>query len=161
MTSDTDKFGENYFENRAEGTLFKGRDLSFVKYPFWDRVIKKHGTEDRLLDVGCAEGALLRWAERHGYETYGIYVSNFALRIARQRLNWSRLLVGDVRWLPFKDNYFNVITCFDVLEHLESPQIALSELNRVLRDDGTFLISVPNISSNGLKWKGAGLVWLP
>ena len=151
------KFGEAYFKDRARcpTAIFKGKDLSFLKYPFWDRVIRKHVREGKLLDIGCAEGRLLKWAEKRGYETYGVDISEFAVRkLSQQKLSQSKLFVADLSSLPFADNYFEIITCFDVLEHLEHPAVGLREISRCLKEQGMFVMSVPNVYSNGLKWKG-------
>ncbi|MBT9150322.1 MAG: putative S-adenosylmethionine-dependent methyltransferase [candidate division WS2 bacterium] len=152
-----DKFGEEYFRKRSRypTAVFKGKDLSFLKYPFWSRMIRKHAHCGKLLDIGCAEGALLKWAERCGYDTYGIDLSQFAInRLSRRTLSRTKLFVANASSLPFVNNYFDIITCFDVLEHLETPQTALTEAHRCLKKGGMFIMSVPNINSRGLKWKG-------
>lgn len=156
--SNNNQYGKKYFEERAQylTAIFKGKDLSFLKYPFWHHIIKRRVPSGRLLDIGCAEGALLKWAERHGYETYGLDISEFAIRqVARRELIETKLLVGDINALPFKNSCFNAITCFDVLEHIKEPLVALRELSRVLKEGGLFVASTPNIASQGLKWKGA------
>ena len=150
-------YSEEFFQERAQfpSALFKGRDLSFLKYPFWDSCIRRRATNGKLLDIGCAEGAFLKWAERRNYETYGLDISEFALgQITGQRVGQTGLLVADVSTLPFTDSCFDIITCFDVLEHIEEPLIALSEINRILKEGGLFMVSTPNISSVGLQWKG-------
>lgn len=155
--SNEDKFGKEYFWKRRQSALavFKGKDLSFLKYPFWARTIKKHVHHGKLLDIGCAEGALLKWAERCGYDTYGIDISQFAIEVLkRQKLGQTKLCIADVGSLPFNDNYFDIVTCFDVLEHLEQPAIGLGEARRCLKRGGIFIMSVPNIDSYGLRWKG-------
>lgn len=152
------KFGQEYFKDRARcpTAVFKGKDLAFLKYPFWDRHIGKHIHSGRLLDIGCAEGAFLKWAEKRGYKTHGIDISEFAIKeLSQQKLSQTKLFVADITSLPFVDNYFYVITCFDVLEHLEYPIIGLREISRCLKEPGLFIMSVPNIYSKGLKWKGA------
>ena len=157
MVTNKDKFGQEYFEDRARypTAIFKGKDLTFLKYPFWHRHIAKHVPGGKLLDIGCAEGTLLKWAERCGYETYGLDISEVAIgQISGKRLGQTKLVVGDIRSLPFKDGYFDLVTAFDVLEHLEEPLIALQEVNRVLKGEGFFIMSTPNIGSQGLKWKG-------
>ncbi|MBC7714915.1 MAG: class I SAM-dependent methyltransferase, partial [Rhizobacter sp.] len=45
--------------------------------------------------------------------------------------------------LPFADNSFDVITCMDVIEHLENPEFVLREINRILKPGGRFLFHVP------------------
>lgn len=51
----------------------------------------------------------------------------------------------DAHHLAFKDNTFTQIYCFEVLEHLEAPVIALGEMGRVLESNGKVLLTIPNI----------------
>lgn len=54
---------------------------------------------------------------------------------------------GDLnKKIPFKDNSFDTVTCFHVLEHLDNPKKALQEIKRVLRKDGLSVFAVPNHS---------------
>lgn len=155
--SNTDKFGQGYFHERRQNpdALFRGKDLSFLKYPFWSRTIRKYARCGKLLDIGCGEGAFLKWAERRGYDTYGIDISRFAINVlSRQKTGRTELLIADVKSLPFVDNCFDVVTCFDVLEHLDQPQVGLEEVSRCLKKGGMFIMSVPNVHSHGLRWKG-------
>lgn len=156
MATDKDKFGKEYFENRARypTAIFKGKDLSFLRYPFWSRHISKYRPQGKLLDIGSAEGALLKWAENSQYDTYGMDVSEFAVKLGRQRAKQAKLVVGDIVSLPFQDGSFDVVTCFEVLEHLLNPLIALKEISRILKENGVFVMSTPNVRSKGLRWKG-------
>ncbi len=52
--------------------------------------------------------------------------------------------VADISRLPFRDDSFDVVSCFEVLEHLDDPAGALGEMARVLRPGGSLLLSVPN-----------------
>lgn len=95
----------------------------------------------RVLDVGSGPGVLL---DRIGasYETSG-----FGVDISRESLKRAKLesIVGiqaslaDGRRLPFADNSFDVALSLDVLEHIEFPREAVSEMVRVIRPGGTFL----------------------
>ena len=157
MSEDRNEFGAEFFRQRAQYStaVFKGKDLSFLKYPLWDRVIRKRIRSGKLLDIGCAEGALLKWAERRGYETYGVDISDFAINeISYRKLSQTQLSVANINSLPFVDNYFDIITCFDVLEHLEDPVIGLWEISRCLSRQGLLVMSTPNINSKGRTWKG-------
>lgn len=149
-----DKFEQSYFEKRQVNHLVHGKDLSWLKYPFWDWLIKKEIHSGRLLDIGCAEGMLLKWAEKRGYQAVGMDISQFAIKKLASKPWGKNLVVGDICSLPFTKNYFDVVTCFDVLEHLPSPEIGISEMCRILKNDGLLFISVPNTSSQGKKWKG-------
>jgi 2-polyprenyl-3-methyl-5-hydroxy-6-metoxy-1,4-benzoquinol methylase len=90
----------------------------------------------KLLDVGCCRGGLRKYL--HGeLEYYGVDVlDNDFNNFIRIDLN-SKLL-------PFKDKQFDAVNCSDVLEHLFHPLEMLKEIKRVLKDDGTVLISLPN-----------------
>lgn len=56
-------------------------------------------------------------------------------------------LAGDAYRLPFKNSFFDIVICGEVLEHLEHPETCLREIKRILKDDGTVLISTPNGSN--------------
>jgi SAM-dependent methyltransferase len=112
------------------------------------RRIVKHVAELRpksFLDAGCGEGfvaARLLQAMPELAVT-GCDVSEEALRVAASSNPQARFVPGSVLELPFPDRSFDVVGCFEVLEHLpgELPRKALSELARVTR--GTVLLSVP------------------
>jgi SAM-dependent methyltransferase len=99
-----------------------------------------------VLDAGCGTGfgtAML--AERRPARLVGVDISPDALARARQLAPAADdLLQGDVRELPFEDSSFDVVVCFEVIEHVERQDDALDELRRVLRDTGCLLISSPN-----------------
>ena len=62
-------------------------------------------------------------------------------------------LIASAEYLPLKSNVFSLIFCSQVLEHLDSPQTALKEINRVLSDKRTARIDVPNeVCTNNIKW---------
>jgi ubiquinone/menaquinone biosynthesis C-methylase UbiE len=94
------------------------------------------------LDAGCGAGfTLARLAARADISrVVGVEPNPHAL--ARARQHGRPCVQGDARALPFAENCFDVITCFDVLQHLDSggDERALRELNRVLRDEGVVVV---------------------
>ncbi len=154
------RFGRSYFIRRTRGSSpLAGRAYAFlvsaVKGPFWRRIIRKRVKAGKLLDIGCAEGYLLRWAESSGYAAFGIDVSDYAIRdLSRKNAPRSTLCVGSVVALPFMEGCFDIVTCFDVLEHLEEPVVALCEIGRCLRYGGILILSTPSLLSWGRKSKG-------
>jgi SAM-dependent methyltransferase len=102
----------------------------------------------RVLDAGCgtAYGSELL-ATAGAAEVVGIDVARDVLGSVRPRVAESvRLDVADVCQLPYDDGAFDLVVCFNVIEHLENPRRALDELARVLAADGLFLVSTPNRS---------------
>jgi SAM-dependent methyltransferase len=80
---------------------------------------------------------------------FGVDISDIAIEKARTRLadipgSKQRLLVLDSQQLPFEDDFFSLVTCFDMLEHLDEGDIQTTwaEIQRVLRPRGTILSSV-------------------
>ena len=58
-----------------------------------------------------------------------------------------RIFAGDIMDAPFAPQSFDVITCFDVLEHVYEPQRVLAQVNNWLKPGGIFYVLVPNIDS--------------
>jgi ubiquinone/menaquinone biosynthesis C-methylase UbiE len=90
----------------------------------------------RILDAGCGTGRMLSWLGRYGGagRTVGVDVSWYALQFCRQRRH--RLLSqASIAQLPFRSDYFDLVTCSDVLQHLphDAEAAALAELQRVLK----------------------------
>lgn len=95
----------------------------------------------RLLDIGTGRGELLKLAIKNGVTAYGIEVSKPRINECIKRgLNVKH---GDAYNIPFPDEYFDYIVISEVLEHLESPSRAMSEIYRVLRLGGVVAITVP------------------
>lgn len=93
----------------------------------------------KILDVGCGGGVNMEFLKRWG-EVAGIDQSEAALSLAKQ---YGEVELGDAAKLPRPDSSFDLITAFDVLEHLTDDTVALKEWGRVLKTGGFVAISVP------------------
>jgi ubiquinone/menaquinone biosynthesis C-methylase UbiE len=100
----------------------------------------------RVLDAGCGLGygaAMMRAAG--AAEVVGIDISEQTIARARHEMpEGVQLQVGDLRSLAFDDSSFDVVTCFEAIEHVEPAERVLDELHRVLGREGVILISSPN-----------------
>ena len=100
----------------------------------------------RVLDAGCgvAYGTAMM-AEAGAAEVVGVDIAKSVLDSARGDMPETvDLRVGDLTALEIEDDRFDVVVCFEVIEHFEDPQVVLDELARVLAPGGTLLISSPN-----------------
>ena len=95
-------------------------------------------------EVGCGTGFVLAGLESHrpdlnltGVEYYPAALPHAAARLAR-----TRLMEGDIGDLPFREE-FDVVGCFDVLEHISDDRLALANLAAALRPGGRLIITVP------------------
>lgn len=151
MSQGKDKFGEQYFESTSNYPRAILKRRIGLQSSFWVRYIKKHKGGGRLLDIGCGKGFFLERAEKF-YETYGVDVSEYAIEQARNRLHSTKLHIGDANRLDFDHDYFDIITCFDLLEHLDNPELAINECYLMLKEGGLFIFRVPNTDSYGASW---------
>ncbi len=100
----------------------------------------------RVLDAGCgtAYGTSLL-AEAGALEVTGVDRAGDVLACAREKMPATVVLAeADVTALPYEDGRFDLIVCFEVIEHLEDPGRALDEFRRVLSPAGVLAISSPN-----------------
>lgn len=116
--------------------------------------IKKLRKGGRLLDVGCAYGTLIKEANDQGFTAEGVDISGFAVKQCRKKnLKASAGVITDVR----KNNYYDVITAFEVVEHERDPLLTLRTAKQLLKPGGLLVVSVPN--SNSWSAKIMGRYW--
>lgn len=97
----------------------------------------------RLLDVACGNGFLLQAAEKRA-TTFGIDLSENAIRNAARAAGNTLFFCASGERLPFPKGFFDFVTCLGSLEHFIDIELALSEINRVLAAGGRANIHVPN-----------------
>jgi len=99
---------------------------------------------NKILDAGCGTGGILQFLEKYG-DVYGIDVSPEAVRFCHQR--GYRIVQGSLtEELPFEESSFDIITAFDVLEHLSDDTGAIKSTYNLLRKGGFFFCTVPAYS---------------
>ena len=106
------------------------------------KLINTESQKGRILDIGAGVGDFLSVCKNDGWETVGIEPSEKAKNIAKSKgvsfvENLSELV----------NNSFDVITMWHVLEHVPDLENQISELKRLIKDDGTIIIAVPNFKS--------------
>lgn len=108
-------------------------------------VLIKYKPSGALLDLGCSSGSFLASLRGQGWELYGVEISADAARKAAA--SGANVYVGDVLTASFAPGSFDVITCFDVLEHLFGPRHVVQRVYEWLKPGGVFYALVPNIDS--------------
>jgi 2-polyprenyl-3-methyl-5-hydroxy-6-metoxy-1,4-benzoquinol methylase len=110
------------------------------------RAIEKRIGRGRLLDVGASCGFFVEQALRSGFDAYGIELSSEAIAMAPEGVR-ERLILGDVNTLDLaRLEPFDVITAFDLIEHVFDPLKFLRELARVAKPGSWVVISTPDVS---------------
>lgn len=137
---------EFYKEKDAHIEPAKERDIFMHRFEKIIKIIEKFKNKGKLLDIGCSYGYFLELAQRHGWESYGVEISDYVSRYCREKLNLN-VFTGVVSEAHYPDQHFDVITMFHTLEHASDPRNYLREINRILKRDGLLVVAVPNIES--------------
>ena len=99
----------------------------------------------RLLDIGCGDGSLATLVKDKYDEVYGVDFSESAVSLAKKK----GVIVSNIDLnhdaLPYENNFFDTVACLDVLEHVIDPLRLLKESFRVLKPEGTIILSTPNL----------------
>jgi len=98
----------------------------------------------RLLDIGTGTGEFLKVASEHGFMAYGIEPSR---RASEQALRFGPVLQAEFETLSFRENFFDVITLWSVLEHVTHPTEFLKKIHNLLKNDGLLALRLPLGSS--------------
>lgn len=139
---------EDVNKNFNPYTTLKDRLLGTMLFIDKEDIVKK-----KILNIGCGFGWFEVRAEKLGAkEIWGIEKSKKDLDVVKKIIKNKRVKfkVGDAINLPFEDNQFDTVVSWEVIEHIpaNTEKLMFSEINRVLKKDGTLYISTP--SSNFL-----------
>jgi 2-polyprenyl-3-methyl-5-hydroxy-6-metoxy-1,4-benzoquinol methylase len=106
------------------------------------------GRSGRLLDMGCGLGFFVKAAEQvPNWEVYGREISPAAARYARETLGLRNVRSGRLEEADRPRHSFDIITMWDVLEHVPDPNPLLRHCQELLREDGICFIRTPNASA--------------
>ncbi len=100
----------------------------------------------RFLDIGCGPGGLVEAAQLHGWTARGLELSRWAVSQGRGR--GLDIIEGTLESAQVSDNAFDIVSLFDVLEHLPDPREYVAEIYRILAPGGVAVVETPNV--NGL-----------
>ncbi|MBI5055303.1 MAG: class I SAM-dependent methyltransferase [Nitrospirae bacterium] len=124
------------------GECFKGYSMDSITIRDFRKVLNRLPDipNGKLLDIGCATGVFLDLARKKGWNTRGVELSKWASGYARENFGLD-VFTGTLEQTYFPDQSFDVVTAWDVLEHLPNPVVFLKEIKRILKKDGTLYIN--------------------
>ena len=97
-----------------------------------------------ILDWGAGDGKLVQLLEKEGFVSFGIDIYS-------RKMNQYSILNTSIEDAPFKNGFFDAITCFHVLEHIDRPIPSLERAFQLLKPGGILVLEVPNIVSIGFQ----------
>lgn len=154
QSSDLDAFIKFHIA-ATNGVHYKHLD-DVQSYPTFDLPVKAAKKENALmLDIGCGWGRWLVAGSKKNYIPIGLDVqpkfAKAALGLMKKENIKGYVVVADLQEIPFKDNVFDLVWSFSVIQHVHRKRLVngLSEINRVLEKDGYAKLEFPNL--NGLR----------
>jgi len=142
-----DKDYAEYLLNKTrEDYNLIAEEFSMTRWDIWSefnifRGYIKDG--DRVLDIGCGNGRLLKLLKDKNIDYIGVDNSEKLINLAKEKYPQNRFLVADSLNLPFPENYFDEVFLIAVLHNVPSKEFRLQilkEAKRVLKQDGILII---------------------
>lgn len=128
-------------------------------YRLRSRVISRYKPQPgRVLDIGCAAGFFVSVMAEMGWDTTGIEISAPMVNYATETLRLPDIRRGDMLSAEIDPASYDVITLWDVIEHLEDPRVHLQRAHEALKDDGILVLETQNVASGfarllGRRWQ--------
>jgi SAM-dependent methyltransferase len=121
-----------------ESRAHAGRAAQFL------RIVRRHSRPGRILDVGCSVGFFLELAQGEGWTGLGVEMSNDTATLARER--GLDVLTGTLEQAGLPPQSFDVLTMWDLVEHVKDPIATVAVAASVLKEDGLLVLSTPNVA---------------
>lgn len=156
-------YGETYFKNDESGEVGYTdyiKDEPNIRKTVNRRFnhIEKFVKPGRLLDIGCAMGFFIDEASKRGWQVEGQDISHFAVEFVRNR-HGHNAYQGDLITLNLPAESYDLITLFDVIEHVPDPKRYVERIAELLKPGGVFELATPDVGSlparlTGKRWIG-------
>ena len=119
-------------------------EVEAQQLPTYEEAIRRVGigSGQAVLDVGCASGTFLGAAAACGAEVHGIDGSEALVQLARRRVPGAHVRLGDMQFLPYEDERFDVVTGFNSFFFAADMVAALREAGRVAKPGAPVVIQV-------------------
>jgi SAM-dependent methyltransferase len=132
-------------EDGVVGRAFWGASAALLQQLFLFH-LPYRGKGQRLLEIGCGSELNLQWAKAHGWDVYGLELSERAVAEAN-RQGFSNVRCANIEDADFPPRFFDAVLMHHTLEHLYSPLTAIRRSHEVLKSKGMLLIGVPKFDS--------------
>jgi len=155
-----DYYDKAFFDS-TYGSLLKDdrcRKREYDKFTYRIEEIEKFKPQKgRILDIGCSFGFFLHVAQSRGWSSTGIEIAEYAARYAKESLNLE-VYNAETRKSQLPVDHYDVVTMWNVLEHLDDPITELNHLNSLMRKSGLLVFTTGSIDSyvrklQGLRWR--------
>ncbi len=109
-------------------------------------LIARYKNVGTILDIGCGPAFFLDEAKKSGWQAQGVDLSGWSKDYAQKSFGIS-VTKGSLDEAHFPGRTFDVVVMNDFIEHVENPSAVLTEVRRILKNDGVIYLSTPDINS--------------
>ena len=141
-----DQMGIHYDEDYHRAIVAGGETSPPSRWRTHRDLISRYKQVGAILDIGCSSGGFLGTMKGPSWKLYGIDMESSTAEKARAATG-AEVFVGDAVEAPFPPESFDVITAFDLLEHVYQPREFLAKALEWLKPGGIFFTMLPNIDS--------------
>ena len=137
---------KEYYDLERQHWWFVAREKiisNYLKKTIAAKIVKHQDL--KILNVGCGPGRSSQYLSSFG-EVTSIEYDKDCCEFASERTGL-QIINGSITELPFQDEMFDLVCAFDVIEHVEEDQLAVSEMKRVVKKEGVIFITVPTFMS--------------
>jgi 2-polyprenyl-3-methyl-5-hydroxy-6-metoxy-1,4-benzoquinol methylase len=120
-------------------------EMDQAKFDYGLDLISAYQPIGKVLDIGTGTGHFVRQANLRGWDSTAVEINVESVEALRK--DGIQVIVKPLEISELESGSFNLVTLWEVLEHLAEPKNVLSEARRLLTDDGIILILVPNSAS--------------
>lgn len=136
---------DSYYNSYSYSTEGYLSQITIKSYNLLLDEFEKYRSLNKLLDIGCGRGWFLVEAQKRGWEVFGTEYSHTALKICKN--NGIQTKEGGLDKNMFNYNMFDIVTSFEVIEHINTPQNEIKIVSNLLRKGGFFYCTTPNFNS--------------
>lgn len=117
------------------------KDRCAIAYGKFIEDISKTIKNSKILDIGCGNGNYTQYFCRNNNKVIGIDIEDFRKKEFSENFEFVKY---NGKRIPFKDNFFDCIISWDVIEHVEDDKLFVEEIKRVLRKGRVVFLGIPN-----------------
>jgi 2-polyprenyl-3-methyl-5-hydroxy-6-metoxy-1,4-benzoquinol methylase len=135
---------QSFYETLPEEIEKMGYNRDKIQF-----ILNSVGAKLRVLDIGCNDGFIGSMLLKKGNDVYGIDIVKREVIKAKKRGIKAKVADIENQYLPYAANFFDVVLCTDIIEHVFDTDLLLTKIYRVLKPGGMLLITTPNVASLG------------